>query len=441
MILTLHSILLALPMLVVNAKRSQVMHSSGRKRHEAAKQALAAKTQHAVGQSDLQEDVGCDEHGEGCMWDRDCCGDMECLGVIPSNWACGYSPGRVGEWCNRVYYCETELSCHEETCTDYKDLLDHGEEEGTCKEGTPSDQLKVMTHNLFLVECSFTCNTAGVSLVPCQCAADHEERIGRYLEWVKTRDEDVIVFQEMFHLRHEITAGMVAAGFCHYVVTHLGFLQGDGTAIFSKYPIVDFNFWDYYDFEGEMAWTPESVGTDRGIMYAEIKKGGRSHHVYNTHTLSNSATEEHERRMEQYLEMREKSEGKSADDLVLFAGDLNENYYVHDHENYRNMLTELNASDPKQEGDQMYSYDNVRNALTASVYPVWWQGESHELLDYVLYSDAHLPPSNSFCEILTPKWPENCDGSGAEDIGCNLSDHFPVTCTYTLDVAPMLLSE
>jgi len=446
MILKLHSFLFALPMLVVDAKRSQVMHSSGRKRHEAAKQALAAKTEHAVGQPDLQEDAGCEEHGGGCWWDSNCCGDMECLGVIPTNWACGYTPGRVGEWCNMVYYCEEDLSCHEQACTDYADLLEHGENEGTCKEGTPSNQLKVMTHNVFLINCPpfiGDANIGGLRPVPCQDMADKEERIGRVMEWVQTRDEDVIVFQELFNLRHEITDGMVAAGFCHYVVTYKG-QSGSGSAIFSKYPIEDFDFWDYYDFEGNMAWTNgEAWASDRGIMHAEIKKGGRSHHVYNTHTLSNSVSEEHERRMEQYLEMREKAEGKSADDLVVFAGDMNENKYHDDVGDlyYREMLTELDASDPKLEGDQIYSYDNVRNALTGSVYPRWAKGDSQELLDYVLYSNAHLQPSDSSCEILTPTWPENCEGSGAEDIGCNLSDHYPVTCTFTFDAALELLSE
>jgi len=440
MIYKLRACLLALPILVVNAKRSQVMHSSGRKRLEArfAKQALATIKQGVV-KTDLQEAVGCEEQGGTCWFDSNCCADMECLGII--SWQCGNTPGHVGEFCNLSYACDPDLTCYEDLCTDYADILDYGEYEGTCKEGSPSEQLTVMTYNTFLLGCvqGSVLPDFGIPIdITCQTPVERAERVGRMMEWVQTRNEDVIVFQEMFNLRHEVIEGMVAAGFCHYVVTPFGDdgiglgNWGDGTAIFSKYPIGELDFWDYYDFTGENSiGVPiqfEAAFTDRGIMYAEIKKGGRSHHVYNTHALSNSLNEEHLKRMGQYLAMKEVTEGKSADDLVLFAGDMNENKY-NEHvgdEYYQKMLAELNASEPRTVGDQLYSYDNVKNTLLAAEYELpdvkVWQ----ELLDYVLVSNAHLQPSDSFCEILTPQWPENCDGSA----DCQVSDHFPVTCTY-----------
>ena len=57
-----------MPMLAVNAKVSQVMHSSGRNRREAkrVKQSLA-KTQ--VQEQEQQ----CAVQGGGCIWDRNCC--------------------------------------------------------------------------------------------------------------------------------------------------------------------------------------------------------------------------------------------------------------------------------------------------------------------------------------------------------------------------------
>merc|ERR1712194_999248 len=175
--------------------------------------------------------------------------------------------------------------------------------------------------------------------------------------------------------------------------------DGDGSATFSKHPMGEVDFWDYYDFTGEdsvgIPAQVEALATDRGIMYAEVLK-----------------------------------EGKSASDLVLFAGDMNEDKYNHEvgDEYYRNMLRELDAREPRQEGDQQFSYDNVKNPLPA----IWYPPEDQvyeELLDYVLISNAHLQPSDSSCSILQPVWPEGCGGS----IACQVSDHFPVTCTYSFD--------
>jgi len=439
MILKLRASLLSLPLLVVNAKRSQVMHSSGRRRHEArlAKQALA-KTGQVFAKTDIQEhdsasfggDSSCEQHGGGCWTDSSCCGDMECLGIV--NWECGNTPGHVGEYCNLAYPCDPDLACFEGLCTDYADILDVGEYEGTCKEGSPSGQLTVMTYNTFLLSCASGLSVISTELdIACQRPDDQDERIGRMMEWVQTRDEDVIVFQELFNLREKVTAGMVAAGFCHYVVTPFGD-DGDGSATFSKHPMGEVDFWDYYDFTGEdserIPAQVEALVTDRGIMYAEVLKDGQSNHIYNTHTLSNSLTEEHLRRMGQYTAMREVSEGKSASDLVLFAGDMNEDKYNHEvqDEYYLNMLRELDATEPRQEGDQQFSYDNVKNPLPATWYPPEEQ-VYEELLDYVLVSNAHRQPFDSSCSILKPVWPEGC----GESIACQVSDHFPVTCTYT----------
>ena len=59
MMFKLRAGLLSLPMLGVNAKRSHVMHSSGRQRREArlAKQVFA-KTNQVVVKTNLKEDIG-----------------------------------------------------------------------------------------------------------------------------------------------------------------------------------------------------------------------------------------------------------------------------------------------------------------------------------------------------------------------------------------------
>ena len=128
--------------------------------------------------------------------------------------------------------------------------------------------------------------------------------------------------------------------------------------------------------------------------------------------------------------MRELAAGNSANDLVLFAGDLNENKY-NEHvgdKYYRNMLAELDATEPRTEGDQKFASKKVENLLPAIFFPPE-EEVYQELLDYVLVSSAHFQPSDSFCKILKPQWPKNCDGS----VDCQVSDHFPVSCTYLFE--------
>lgn len=431
MILKLQSLLLSLPMLAVNAKKSQVLHSSGRKSREAKRAQLSPQVQEHEGFFGQ-----CREHGSFCFVDGNCCGEMECLGIV--NFACGYTPGREGEDCNFVYPCGSDLLCYEGVCTDYADILDFGEFEGTCKEGSPVGELTLITYNTFLLSCpiDFVGNDLGLA---CQGSDERAERVGRMMEWVATRDEDVVVFQELYNLREQVIEGMVAAGFCHYVVTPFGQL-GDGTAIFSKHPINEIDFWDYFDLFGcansECAPEIESAITDRGIMWAEIMKDGISHQVYNTHTLGNSNGEQHLLRLGQYMLMKEAALERESTDPVYFAGDLNEDKFAEDvgDQFYQAMLQELNAFDPELVGDQKFSYDNVKNTLTETFQPLDVT-VFEERLDYALVSNAHLQPSASQCEILTPVWPEDC---GNEPI-CQISDHYPVTCKFTFAETPVAI--
>ena len=134
MTLKLHACLLSLPLLVVNAERYQVMHSSGRRRREArlAKHALATTKQVEV-RTVFGEREGCREQGRHCILDGNCCGDMECLGLV--NWECGNTPGHEDEYCNLMYPCDPDLMCFEDKCTDYADILDRGDKRGDVREG------------------------------------------------------------------------------------------------------------------------------------------------------------------------------------------------------------------------------------------------------------------------------------------------------------------
>jgi hypothetical protein len=243
---------------------------------------------------------------------------MECLGI--GGWACGYTPGCEDEFCNLLYPCDSDLLCYKGSCTDYADILDYGESEGTCTEGSPSGELKIMTYNTFLIQC--LTSFEGGWYIACQDYDAQSERIARMMQWVQTRDEDVIVFQELWTHRHQVTQGMIAAGFCHYVVTPFG-ADGDGTAIFSKHPIGEIDFWDFYDTAGANSLAPPGLEDrflwDRGIIYAEILKDGLHHHVYNMHTLSDTNGDMHPRRLSEYMLIKEVASGKSASDSVFFG--------------------------------------------------------------------------------------------------------------------------
>lgn len=378
---------------------------------------------------------GCLGHGAKCWIDRQCCGEMKCLGI--KNWQCGYSPGRAGEYCNAYYHCAKHLLCHHGKCTDYKDVLLKGSE-GRCRVGSPSGKIKVMTYNLFLIKCLLPGQRGG-SILTCQPEKDQLVRIQKLMQWIKQRDEDVVVVQELFNLQKEVMDGMAAAGFCHYVTAPFahGSLpklpnDGPGLAIFSKYPIQTVDFIDWFDWFGEKEGRlldPEAFA-DKGLMYAKILKDSDNYHIFNTHTQSNSLREHHDTRVGQFVKIRDFAEevtGVTPSELILFGGDFNEDKYLHGNKQkfYKEMIEELHAVEPKVIGDLQHSLDTKENPMLANL----WAGTStatfRELLDYVFVSTRGTQPINSHCEILRPQWPLDC--STAE---CMLSDHFPNTCTF-----------
>jgi endonuclease/exonuclease/phosphatase family metal-dependent hydrolase len=267
----------------------------------------------------------------------------------------------------------------------------------------------------------------------CQPENEKKERIQKLMQWYKERDEDVVMFQELFSLRDEVIDGMAAAGFCHYVATPFG-ADGSGMAIFSKYPMTKIDFLDWFDWTGEnseTSWDPEAVA-DKGVMYAKIEKDGENYHVFDTHTQSDSLGDAHQTRITQFAKIRDFANhflGDSTSELILFGGDFNENKYPHDlkkAEYYGTMLQELQAVEPTVVGNLKYSYDTEENPLLASLWEEKYPGQSwRELLDYVLVSKRGKQPHESHCEIIKAQWPTDCNQQN-----CMLSDHFPNSCTF-----------
>jgi len=229
---------------------------------------------------------------------------------------------------------------------------------------------------------------------------------------------------------------MAEAGFCHYMASERG-AGGSGMAIYSKYPLDNNDFIDWFDIFGHsefVGFNGEAL-YDKGVMYVRVNKDGQYYHVANTHTQSDSTGDDHDIRLGQYDIIRDiiVRSNIGPDELVLMGGDFNEDKYCssiqsgldaplcENQQYYNNMVEALNAGHASIVGEQQYTYDTTQNELLGEE---WADHDCHTMqlhLDYIFYSQSHkIPEDNSSCEILVAK---AADGS-------DLSDHLPITCTY-----------
>ena len=120
---------------------------------------------------------------------------------------------------------------------------------GTCRETTTdATTIKVMTLNTFLINC--------LPGVTCQEEVPREARVRDITTWFEDRDEDVVLFQEVWSYHDVLRDGMAEAGFCHYVMTERS--SGSGLAIFSKHPIENADFSDWFDAFGMVTVWPRA---------------------------------------------------------------------------------------------------------------------------------------------------------------------------------------
>ena len=283
---------------------------------------------------------------------------------------------------------------------------------GVCRDSTSSDSsLKVMTYNIFLIYC------IPFGLGDCDTVDGREFRLKEISNWLSQRDEDVILIQEVWSLNDEVrTAFSEDAGFCHSVMADKK-EKGSGLAIFSKHPIIESDFRDFYDAFGAgegLAPNPlmaDAFLFDKGVLYAKIDKDGTPIHLFNTHTISDTSGNEHDERIRQYNVIDEfvLSKTISADELVILGGDMNEDRYCQENkadsepvckneDYYKVMLDELSAVNPTLVGDIRFSYTTESNAFAASRKD---EQPIELLLDYLLYREDNLTPDNSTsCEII-----------------------------------------
>ena len=305
---------------------------------------------------------------------------------------------------------------------------------GTCAEGFHNqDSVNILTLNTFMIYC-----VPGTDALKCQEAEARTERAKSIGKWFQDKDYDVILLQEIWSNHEVIRDGMAEAGFCHYVMTEKS--AGSGLGVFSKYPILEHSFKDWFDgFASGGSLTPDPMNpeswiADKGVLYAKVIKNNQPVHIFNLHANSDSVGDYHDVRVKQFEIVNKFIESKDipTSELVLIGGDMNEDKdcrmftcdrqaNCEDQSYYNEMLTTLSAGEVEVEtGDtNPWTYNTEENAFLKSLYEGEECSQHQYLLDYIFYSNKHQKPGeSSVCRVLNPL---------SED-GKDLSDHFPLDC-------------
>lgn len=344
--------------------------------------------------------------------DEPCCVGYECaLGLQCDGLAliCR-EPGKEGDLCHLTRQCGPGLKCEagSNKCRPVKpDLVVKINMDCGSQLAKLEHTLSLFAYNLFLI-------------FPSKHMGSNPRRAIEIPKWINQNGShyDVVVFSEAWLHPGTVASGMSLAGFCNHVYDKRE-MNGSGLAIYSKYPIEDYDFFNF----GAYSAGADSLA-DKAVLYAKINKGGRWIHVFGTHT--NAEVDQFETRVQQYRIIRNfiKSKLILKDELVLIAGDLNEDK-VYQADKYDTMLNEVWAEDiPLDTLGGLYSYDGKENILASS--------DDREALDHVLYvtdpdisATAILPGSS--CKYIKPK------ANYLDFINRDLSDHYAIGCTVNWD--------
>jgi len=346
------------------------------------------------------------QEGEPCCVGYNCGVGLQCDGM---SLICR-GPGKEGDLCHLTRQCGPGLKCEagSNRCRPVKpDLVVKTNMDCGSQLAKLKNTLSLFAYNVFLI-------------FPSKHIRSTPRRAVEIPKWIEQNGSqyDVVVFSEAWLYPGTVASGMELAGFCNHVYDKRE-MNGSGLAIYSKYPIEDYDFLNF----GAYSAGADSLA-DKAVLYARINKEGRKFHVFGTHT--NAEVDQFETRVQQYSIIRNfiKSKGILKDELVLIAGDLNEDK-IHQANKYETMLNEVWAEDiPLDTSGGLYSYDGRENLLASS--------GDREALDHVLYvtdpdisATAILPGSS--CKYIKPK------ANYLDFINRDLSDHYAVGCTINWD--------
>lgn len=229
---------------------------------------------------------------------------------------------------------------------------------------------------------------------------------------------DVVVFTEAFKDKYRDLIVTLLRDEYPYMTAVLDgprtWING-GVFIASKWPFegLQQNHGGLYQAQQYVFDESECSGEDcfaaKGIQYVTIRKHDRTFHIFATHLQSTSPVLRSSERASAKLMLQTKRVGAwvaskriPRDQPVLIAGDLN--FDGNDAGILARALKNLNAAMPKRAGRTRHSFMMRR------------PGSKRQALDYVLYSRAHLWPSEATQETVIPPG--------------LLSDHFPVRAVY-----------
>ena len=230
---------------------------------------------------------------------------------------------------------------------------------------------------------------------------------------------DVLVLQEAFDAKSNSLLAKLAEAYPYQTaVLNAGSsnVHNGGVVIVSRFPLVN-----------EMQATfPDCAGSDcladKGIMYAEAIKGGKSYHILATHAASFDDDDSRANRRKQFKQMREfaQSLNISAADRVIYAGDLNVNKLRYPND-YTEMLSLLQADEPAYSGYTKATFDpDINEYATSSLSG----SKNPEYLDYILMSNEYGSYQENTNEVFIIR-------QDHKDLWqlWDLSDHFPVSTT------------
>ncbi|MFA9203792.1 MAG: sphingomyelin phosphodiesterase, partial [Flavobacteriales bacterium] len=158
---------------------------------------------------------------------------------------------------------------------------------------------------------------------------------------------------------------------------------------------------------------------DKGVIYAEVIKGGKAYHVTSTHTASFDTDEARALRQEHFQQIRAlvNQQNIPAFEAVMMGGDFNVNKFLWP-QDYAQMLVNLNGTNPVSTGYTASTFDPRINALAGAAGS---GGTTVEYLDYIVSSNTHRQPVQARNDVRIIR-------SAADPVFMtwDLSDHFPV---------------
>lgn len=248
---------------------------------------------------------------------------------------------------------------------------------------------------------------------------------------------DVIIINEAFlnSARQKLQNGLKNIGYSYGtgVVDQQGNLDDGGVFIQSRLPIKQSESIVFSDCSGS------DCLSNKGVMYVQVEKNGRTFHIFGTHLQSSRGTTEANIRVLQIKQLQNFISSKVGNaqaqgDIVLIGGDLNFDPSL-DNSEYINALSVLNATVAGQ-FPSSYTFDPVNNSIANYRY----QGEKKEWLDYIFVGKNSAMPSNvnysvmKFQSTQQYNMPAVGDPLGWFDKGTNhfdLSDHYGLSAQFT----------